>query len=88
MTEGREAQFSPDGAKIVYVANNVQKRQYDIFVMDADGGGARMLTDSGSGRNNPTWSPDGKLIAFTDLGYWVMNADGLGARRVPTPRLT
>jgi Tol biopolymer transport system component len=66
--------WSPDGTKIAF------ERDYDIWVMDADGTDQVNLTNSPSlSEYEPDWSPDGIKIAFTN-GSWsdifVMNADG------------
>jgi TolB protein len=54
----------------------------ELYVINADGTGLRRLTDG----IDPSWSPDGKQIAFTRYrdprGVWVINADGSGARLV------
>jgi TolB protein len=46
--------------------------------MNADGGGEERLTyGERPGEQDPTWSPDGRRIAFADIGgIFVMNADG------------
>jgi Tol biopolymer transport system component len=36
-----------------------------IYIIPADGGEARQLTDMRQGATDPAWSPDGKTIAFT-----------------------
>jgi Tol biopolymer transport system component len=56
----------------------------EIWRMNADGSGQTQLTSSNTCANsNPTWSPDGKKIAFecfvsgsTTIDIYVMNADG------------
>jgi len=54
--------FSPDGQRIVFHRRVASPLQADIWVMNADGGGQTRLTYRGGGL--PTWSPDGKKIAF------------------------
>ena len=51
-----------------------------IWVMDLDGSNLRQLTQGA----NPTWSPDGKQVAYTDPtgALWVINLDGTGARPI------
>jgi Tol biopolymer transport system component len=57
----------------------------DIYVIRADGSGLRRLTRSPRREDTPTWSPDGKRLAFRvwtrsrdDEEIYVMNADGSG----------
>ena len=55
--------------------------------MNANGSGQRNLTRNPAYDANPTWSPDGRKIAFVsnrDGSYQVhvMNADGSGQRRL------
>ena len=61
-------EISPDGSQIVYTRGWVDKindrRASEIWIMDADGGRKRRLTEGSS----PKWSPSGDRIAFTDEG--------------------
>ena len=55
--------------------------------MNADGSGQTRLTDNPAVDISPTWSPDGKRIAFMSFrdGYpeiYVVNVDGGGLTRL------
>ncbi|HJU72813.1 MAG TPA: amidohydrolase family protein [Gemmatimonadaceae bacterium] len=54
----RDAVPSPDGKSIVFSALG------KLYVMDWPSGTPRRLTNLASGEFHPTWSPDGKTIAF------------------------
>jgi TolB protein len=54
--------FSPDGQRIAFQRRVASPLNADIWVMNADGGGQTRLTHRGGGL--PTWSSDGKKIAF------------------------
>lgn len=61
----REASWSPDGKRIVYVSD--QSGEEAIWARDADGNNAKQLTQETIGRlYAPRWSPDGARIAFVD----------------------
>ena len=94
--------WSPDGKRIAFtssgkVLNVVQAHPLfveggppQIYVMEADGGNQRRLTNSGFAEWYPSWSPDGKRIAFTSSGamdtagwyIYVVDADGQNEQRL------
>src|SRR6266536_3969179 len=67
--------------------------QLDIWTMRPDGSNQVRLTNDKVDDEFPTWSPDGKEIAWTRGGavdpegeLWIMNADGLTSGRSPSIR--
>jgi Tol biopolymer transport system component len=61
--------WSPDGTRIAFAGYwntcAASGGGGDIWVMNADGSGKRnLIDDTGSVDRQPTWSPDGSLIAF------------------------
>jgi TolB protein len=77
--------YSPDGKRIAFCLT--EGPNTDIWVMNADGSGARRLTREPAIDVSPSWSPDGSKIAFTSdragtPQLYVMNADGSGVRRL------
>ena len=61
---------------------------YEIYVMDADGGNQENLTNHPAHDGQPDWSPDGTKIAFVSSRdgnvsqIYVMNADGMNPIRL------
>jgi dipeptidyl aminopeptidase/acylaminoacyl peptidase len=84
--------WSPDGKSIAFVDNGVQPGAGPLgghlYVMDASGANVHQLVDGTTGNRplyafSPTWSPDGKQIAFTyGSGISAVNRDGTGLRLV------
>jgi serine/threonine-protein kinase len=59
----------------------------EIYVMNPDGTDQRRLTHNDGLDNQPSWSPDGRRIAFTRVGgggvdIFLMNADGTELTRL------
>jgi TolB protein len=82
---------APDGSQIVYASK--KDGNWDIYIVGADGSGAKKLTNDPAADWLPAWSPDGRAIAFVsnrdgNWAIWVMAADGTNQRKlfdVPGP---
>lgn len=78
--------LSPDDTRIAY--DTMGDHQEDIWIMNADGTGRRRLTNDRFFDRDPSWSPDGKEIAFFSdrdgktSNVWAIRADGGGLRRL------
>jgi Tol biopolymer transport system component/imidazolonepropionase-like amidohydrolase len=71
------AAVSPDGRTVIIDLLGV------LWSLDAEGGTARRLLPDGYDAHAPSWSPDGRRVAFQaylkDTWHlWMMNADGSG----------
>ncbi len=82
--------WSPDGKHIAFISERDGHPgrapgwfTSEIYVMDADGGNQQNLTNNPKDDWDPSWSPDGKRIAFHsnregrfNYDIYVMDADG------------
>jgi TolB protein len=81
--EGFRPRFSPDGRRVVYVTGDGE-----IRAMPAAGGRSVLVARGGFANDTPSWSPDGRLIAFSRQetavrwNLFVVRPDGGGLRRV------
>ncbi len=83
-----EGSYSPDGKQIVFCSARTGKDNLELFIMNADGTGARQLTKAPNCYNGgPFFSPDGKRVIFRSdrkakdqLQLYVINTDGTGEK--------
>jgi Tol biopolymer transport system component len=76
----RDHQLSPDGERLVYMRIAAQE---DLFVARIDGTQSRRLTDDAARDRGPSWSPDGRRLAFYSdrsgsYQLWLIGTDGTG----------
>jgi dipeptidyl aminopeptidase/acylaminoacyl peptidase len=84
-----EVAVSPDGRSVLYTVATKDlgraKREAHVWSLDLDGGDPRQLTYSDKAESSPSFSPDGKWIAFVstragDANLYLMPRDGGEAR--------
>jgi TolB protein len=83
--------WSPNGKKIAFAVVRY-RGELDIYVIDADGTGQTNHTSTKTIiEDEPSWSSDGKQIAFTradahdiyaEQDIYLMNSDGTGRSRL------
>jgi len=97
-----DASWSPDGTRIAFTSVRDRNGETcfhecsvsgEIYVANADGTRLTRLTTSEADDHSPTWSPDGRQIAFVsdrsnrqehENEIWIIGVDGEGLRRVTT----
>jgi Tol biopolymer transport system component len=105
--EAEEATYSPDGTKIAFVSyrDRVAVPGFDepegtreLYVADADGSGAKRLTQTTEDESGPSWDPNGNrigylrtpggLLSFLGVEGEVMeiNADGTCPTTIALPK--
>ena len=98
--DDRYPSWSPDGKRIIFSSKRDGHFRgesgitSEIYVMDADGGNPQRLTENRKNDKDPSWSPDGKRIAFSsdrkgdlqNFEIYVMDADGGNEQRLTENR--
>jgi len=80
--------WSPDGSLIVFSSEPIHDwndvgvpNAPDVYTVRPDGTDLQQLThDGGSGA--PSWTPDGKILFYSQRAMWLMDADGSNAAPV------
>jgi eukaryotic-like serine/threonine-protein kinase len=92
-TEEINANWSPDGSRIVFESSTQMGVESDVWIMNADGANQQNLTNYPGQDMRPVFSPDGARIAFgsnrnlndrREANVWIMNADGTNVKQLTT----
>jgi TolB protein len=78
--------WSPRGDKIVFTMRQA-KSNYDLYIYDLPTAKITKLTDNQGKNENPSWSPDGRFVAFCSnrsgrSEIYIMAIDGSGTRKL------
>jgi len=86
--EDLDPRYSPDGRRVAFVSRRTEN--LEIWVGNRDGSNGIQLTFLRAASGSPSWSPNGRQIAFdssTELSgspkaVWLVGADGAHPRRL------
>lgn len=90
-TNAHIGEWSPDNSQFAYVYTRLLDWPQILRVLDFKTGNLTPLytSESGGGLSSPTWSPDGKRVAFIEMlkkdkgwAIKVVNADGTGLTEI------
>src|ERR687889_42953 len=82
-----EANFPGKPGKIAYSGLDAPDGDYEIYTINANGGGKKQLTDNSLSDFEPSYSPSGKKIAFgeydgNDEEIYTINSGGGGKKQL------
>jgi Tol biopolymer transport system component len=71
--------YAPDGGRIAFMRSSILtvtcSWNWDIWVMNADGGNHRRMTSQLGADVYPAWSPDGQHILYAECGLFDLDFD-------------
>ncbi len=76
--DDRDPVVSPDGDRIAFVSSRAGP--WELYILDVTSGNIQRLTETPGYVGSPTWSPDGRWLAFEmyhndNFDIWVMPLD-------------
>ena len=77
--------LSPDGKQIAAARVDPKTLHLGVWVTDIGRGISTRITPEEESAQFPSWSPDGKRIAYTAHGIRLRDADGTGKEDIPVP---
>jgi dipeptidyl aminopeptidase/acylaminoacyl peptidase len=77
--------LSPDGKQIAATRVDPKTLRLGLWVTDVARGTSTRITPEGESVEFPSWSPNGKQIAYAANGIRLREADGTGTEEVPVP---
>ena len=86
-----DVSVSPDGKKVLYTVTyySVEKNKgnAEVYIMDADGGNVKRLTQTKNSEFNVVFNPSGDKIGFIyadgdDVNIYEMNLDGTSRKKI------
>jgi Tol biopolymer transport system component len=84
--DDREPVYSPDGSRIAFSSDR-DGGEYNIWILEVGSGEVSRLTKAASGVSNyyPTWSPDGREVAYVENapGVQLIKAVSVAGQGVP-----
>ncbi|HET9424508.1 MAG TPA: S9 family peptidase [Gemmatimonadaceae bacterium] len=90
-TDNMGPAFSPDASMIAFSSNRSGKtvrdanhsNNSDLFLVPTAGGEPRQITTNPGPDNNPVWSPDGQMIAYSSSDRVNSSADQMDVKVMP-----
>jgi Tol biopolymer transport system component len=78
---------------LIYARQHLVQDISSVIIVDNNGNNPETLFSNQKGMGSLAWSPDGKMIAFSEHyqpyqdSLWIMNADGSNSRIILSPEM-